>query len=148
MRRERTGERRYDDRVRRLLPALAAFALVFAGVGGGLVLLTARDRGALTTTTPAATTAAVSPAGLPAGNVVVEYRSDADRDAIDALASQLGAVDAPATRAAGQALVSKHVRAVDGVNALSATSSLALPRATDPRLAAFVREHLGRTDLP
>lgn len=145
---DRPRPRQYDDGVRRLLPVLAAFALVIVGVGGGLVLLTSRDHGGLTATTPPATTASGGPAGLPAGNVVVEYSADADRDAIDALAAQLGAVDTPATRAAGQALVSKHARGFSGVNALTSTTSLSLPRAKDPRLAAFVREHLGRTDLP
>lgn len=141
------GNRQYDGRVRRFLPALAAFALVIVGVGGGLALLTSRDHGGLTTaTTPAATSPSGGPAGLPPGNVVVEYTADDDRDAIDALASTLGAVDAPATRAAGQALVSKHVRNERGIRALTATTSLALPNAKDPRLAAFVREHLGRTD--
>jgi hypothetical protein len=133
--------------VRRFLPALAAFALVIVGVGGGLALLTSRDHGGLTpATTPTATSPAAGPAGLPAGNVVVTYATDADRDAIDALAASLGAVDAPATRAAGQALVSKHDRAADGIRAITATTSLDLPNAKDPRLAAFVREHLGRTD--
>lgn len=133
--------------VRRFLPALAAFALVIVGVVGGLALLTARDHGGLTTNaTPASNDPTGGPAGLPPGNVVVEYVTDDDRDAVDALASQLGAVDAPATRAAGQALVSKHVRSATGIRAVTATTSLALPSAKDPRLAAFVREHLGRTD--
>lgn len=144
----RRATRRYDEPVRRILPALAAFALVIVGVGGGLALLASRDHGGLTPTTPARSTPVSGPAGLPAGNVVVEYTADADRDAVDELAAQLGAVDTPVTRQTGQALVSKHVRGADGVRALTATTSLSLPAASDPRLAAFVREHLGRTDLP
>jgi len=131
--------------VRRLLPALAAFALVIVGVGGGLALLTSRDHSNLEPTTAPAR-ATTGPAGLPAGNIVVEYTVRTDRDAIDALAAQLGAVDTRATRAAGQALVSKHVRERAGVLATNGSATLELPDATDPRLAAFVREHLGRTD--
>ncbi len=142
------GGRQYDGLVRRILPAIAAFALVIAGVGGGLTILAARDHGGLTRTTPSAAAPASGPAGLPAGNVVVEYTRSADRETIDALAAELGAVDTPPTRAAGQALVSKRARSLDGIVARSATTTLALPDANDPRLAAFVREHLGRTDLP
>jgi hypothetical protein len=141
------GRRRYDAGVRRLLPTLVAFVLVIAGVGGGLVLLTARDHGGLEPTSPPPA-AAVGPAGLPAGNVVVEYSARADRDAVDALADELGATDRPATRAAGQALVSKRVSGITGVLATTGSTTLGLPDATDPRLAAFVREHLGRTDQP
>lgn len=141
------GCRRYDGRVRRLLPAIAAFVLVIVGVGGGLAWLTARDHGSLEPTT-AAPRATTGPSGLPAGNVVVEYRTRADRDAIDALASQLGAVDTAPTRATGQALVSKHVAARQGVLATTGSTTLELPDAADPRLAAFVRAHLGRTDQP
>lgn len=131
--------------MRRLLPAIAAFALVIVGVGGGLVLLTARDHSTLEPTSPSER-ASTGPAGLPAGNVVVEYDTSADRDTIDDLATQLGAVDTPPTRAAGQALVSKHVAGVKGVNATAGATALFLPNARDPRLADFVREHLGRTD--
>ena len=133
--------------MRRLLPTLAAFALVIVGVGGGLLLLTSRDHGGLETTTPAAAPA-TGPAGLPAGNVVVEYSVPSDREAIDAMAAELGAVDSPATRQTGQALVSKHDAARTGIRALAGSATLELPDATDPRLAAFVREHLGRTDEP
>ncbi|MBO9532080.1 MAG: hypothetical protein J7513_03790 [Solirubrobacteraceae bacterium] len=135
--------------MRRLLPTLAAFALVIVGVGGGLLLLTSRDHGSLEPSTPAPA-AAAGPAGLPAGNVVVEFTSGADRRTIDDLAAELGAVDSPATRSAGQALVSKKVTTeLEGVRALAGASTvLSLPAATDPQLAAFVREHLGRTDEP
>ncbi|MFT4035292.1 MAG: hypothetical protein QM679_06925 [Patulibacter sp.] len=132
--------------MRRLLPTFAAFALVIAGVVGGLLVLSSRDHGSLQTTTP--TSRADGPAGLPTGNLVVQYASDRDRDAIDALAAELGAVDTPATRAAGQALVSKHVRGQRGILATTGSHSLPLSSASDPRLAAFVREHLGRTDQP
>jgi hypothetical protein len=144
---ESAGHQRYDARVRRLLPALAAFALVLAGVGGGLLFLTSRDRSALETTSPRPVTS-TGPAGLPVGNVVVEFNARADREAIDALAAQLGAVDSPATRAAGQALVSKKVPGREGVLATTGATSLELTDVNDPRLAAFVREHLGRTDAP
>lgn len=130
--------------VRRLLPALAAFALVIVGVGGGLLLLTARDRGALEPSTPARPAATQSgPLGLPVGNVVVDYGSRRDRDAIDAAAARLGAADSPETRAAGQALVSHAVKGLDGIVARSSASTLALPSADDPRLEQFILSHLG-----
>ncbi len=130
--------------MRRLLPALAAFALVIVGVGGGLLLLTARDRGALEPSTPARpATTAEGPLGLPVGNVVVDYGSRRDRDAIDAIAARLGAVDSPQTRAAGQALVSHAVRGLEGVVARSSSSTLKLPGASDPRLEQFILTHLG-----
>lgn len=134
--------------MRRLLPAIAAFALVIVGVGGGLLLLTARDHSSLEEAPATSPALRTGPAGLPAGNVVVEYAEPADRDAIDHLASQLGAVDSPATRAAGQALVSKHVASRAGVLATNGSATLALATASDPRLAAFVRAYLGRTDQP
>ncbi|MEH3052676.1 MAG: hypothetical protein PGN13_01515 [Patulibacter minatonensis] len=131
--------------MRRLLPAIAAFALVIAGVGGGLVILTARDQSGLQPTS-SVQRPTDGPSGLPAGNVVVEFERGTDRTAIDELAAALGAVDTPATRAAGQALVSKKVVGTTGVVATTGTSTLPLADAKDPRLAAFVREHLGRTD--
>ena len=85
--------RRYDERVRRLLPAIAAFALVVVGVGGGLLLLTARDHGGIEQVPPTSHAATIGPAGLPAGNIVVEYATPADRDAIDQLASWAGIPD-------------------------------------------------------
>ncbi|MEN0015940.1 MAG: hypothetical protein AAGC46_21420, partial [Solirubrobacteraceae bacterium] len=95
------------------------------------------------TTTPVAT----SPQKvdhLPAGNVVVEFSAPADGVRVDELAEELGAIDTKETRAAGQALVSKKVD-TSGIVARSVNGDLVLPDATDPRLANFIRQNLGRT---
>ncbi|MBJ7472966.1 MAG: hypothetical protein JHD16_16785 [Solirubrobacteraceae bacterium] len=135
--------------MKRILPVVAAFALVIAGVGGAIFLLASRDSSALDDqqATPAATTLNAGPYGLPAGNVVVTYSSQRDRLRIDELAERLGATDAPATRAAGQALVSKADRSGQVV-ATNGTASQLLTDASDPRLADFVRQYLGRVDAP
>lgn len=135
-------------RVKRILPVVAAFALVIAGVGGAIVLLASRDHSSLeSATTPAPTTVAIGPYGLPAGNVVVTYSSQADRIRIDRLAERLGAIDTKPTRAAGQALVSKADPGGQVV-VTNGTASLPLNDASDPRLADFVRQYLGRVDTP
>ncbi len=138
--------------MKRILPVVAAFALVIAGVGGAIILLAARDHSSLETSqdaagagTPAAN--AEGPYGLPAGNVVVTYSAQRDRLRIDQFAEQLGAIDTPAARAAGQALVSKADK-TGKVIATNGTASQPLTDASDPRLADFVRQYLGRIDAP
>lgn len=133
--------------MQRLLPALAAFALVIAGVGAGILFLTARDESSITASTPspaAQTGTSPGPYGLAAGNVVVTYSRQSDRIRIDQLAERLGAIDTDASRAAGQALVSKSAPG-QAVQATNGVLVLEVPSATDPRLAAFVRANLGRT---
>lgn len=132
--------------MKRVLPALAAFALVIVGVGAGILLLTSRDHssiGPAASTTPSVATAKKVD-HLPAGNIVVEFSRASDGAAVDQLAEQLGAVDTRVTRTAGQALVSKKVD-TSGVVARSVNGDLVVSDATDPRLAAFVRQNLGRT---
>lgn len=133
--------------MKRILPVVAAFALVIVGVGGAIILLAARDHSSLESTTPAQTTVNIGPYGLPVGNVVVTYSSPADRIRIDRLAERLGAIDTKPTRAAGQALVSKADPGGQVV-ATNGTASLRLSGADDPRLADFVRQYLGRVDQP
>ncbi len=138
--------------MKRILPVVAAFALVIAGVGGAIILLAARDHSSLETQSGAAqssaqTSNAEGPYGLPLGNVVVTYSKPADRDQIDALAEQLGATDTKPSRAAGQALVSKADPGGQVV-ATNGTATQPLKDASDPQLAQFVRQYLGRIDAP
>ena len=142
----------YDADVKRILPVVAAFALVIAGVGGAIILLASRDHSSLETGQTAnpggnGTATVEGPYGLPLGNVVVTYSRPRDRNEIDALAEQLGAIDTKATRAAGMALVSK-ADASGKVVATNGTASQPLNDASDPRLADFVRQYLGRIDAP
>jgi hypothetical protein len=129
--------------VKRILPAIVAFALVIAGVGAGVLLLTARDHSSISGSQKTTETV-TGPHHLPAGNIVIEYRDPADGIRIDQLAERLGAIDTKQTRAVGQALVSKRVE-TPGVTALSGEGDLQVADATDPKLAAFVRQYLGRT---
>lgn len=133
--------------MKRILPVVAAFALVFVGVGGAIILLAARDHSSLEATTPVQTTVNIGPYGLPVGNVVVTYSSQADRIRIDRLAERLGAIDTKPTRAAGQALVSK-AEPGGKVVATNGTANQPLNDASDPRLEVFVRQYLGRVDSP
>lgn len=138
--------------MKRILPVVAAFALVIAGVGGAIVLLASRDHSSLESEQTASQNGAPKatlegPYGLPLGNVVVTYSRPADRDQIDALAKQLGAIDTKPSRAAGQALVSKSSRGGQVV-ATNGTATQPLTDASDPRLAEFVRQYLGRIDAP
>lgn len=133
--------------MKRILPVVAAFALVIVGVGGAIILLAARDHSSLEATTPASTTVNIGPYGLPVGNVVVTYSAQADRIRIDRLAERLGAIDTKPTRAAGQALVSKAEPGGEVV-VTNGTASLGLTDASDPRLEEFVRQYLGRVDAP
>ncbi len=149
---ERCGAHEYDGPVKRILPVVAAFALVIAGVGGAIVLLAARDHSSLETGQGAGGDGAPpanaeGPYGLPAGNVVVTYAAQQDRLRIDQFAEQLGAIDTPASRAAGQALVSKADKSGQ-VLATNGTATQPLKDASDPRLADFVRQYLGRIDAP
>lgn len=132
--------------MQRLLPAVAAFALVLAGLFGGIVLLASRDHSSIDQKPSTAAKAVTGPQGLPVGNVLVEYRRDRDGIRISQLAERLGAIDTTAARAAGQAIVAKQVEAGDGVTAHTGDADLQVAEATDPAFAAFVREHLGRTD--
>lgn len=138
--------------MKRILPVVAAFALVIAGVGGAIVLLASRDHSSLVPQRSGAqpvapTTGVQGPYGLPAGNVVVTYSRPRDRIRIDQLAERLGAIDTEASRAAGQALISKSDRG-GGVVATNGTATQPLTDASDPRLANFVRQYLGRIDAP
>ena len=135
----------YDGAVQRLLPALAAFALVILGVGGGIFLLASRDGSSIQQDAPERPRAVTGPQGLPVGNVLVEYQRDRDGIRIGQLAERLGAIDTEATRAAGQAIVGRKVTSGPAVAAHTGSVDLELDDATDPKLAAFVREHLGRT---
>lgn len=142
----------YDADVKRILPVVAAFALVIAGVGGAIVLLASRDHSSLDTGQSAAPNGGRSatlegPYGLPLGNVVVTYSAARDRIRIDQLAERLGAIDTKPSRAAGQALVSKADPGGQVV-ATNGTATQPLTDATDPRLAEFVRQYLGRIDAP
>ncbi len=137
--------REYDGAVQRLLPALAAFVLVIAGVGGGILLLASRDGSSIDQTTPTPPKAVTGPDGLPVGNVLIEYRRNRDGIRISQLAERLGAIDTVPARAAGQAIVAKKVDDGSGVTAHTGTADLQVDAATDPQLAAFVRAHLGRS---
>jgi hypothetical protein len=129
--------------VKRILPAIVAFALVIAGVGAGILLLTSRDHSSISGSQEQTKTV-TGPHHLPAGNIVVEFNDPADGIRIDQLAERLGAIDTKETRAAGQALVSKKVD-TPGVTAQSGEGDLTVESATDPKLAAFIRQYLGRT---
>lgn len=135
--------------MKRILPVVAAFALVIAGVGGALLWFASRDGSALDEGQGAdvAATTATGPFGLPAGNVVVTYSAQRDRIRIDQFAERLGAIDTKAARAAGQALVSKADKGSQMI-ATNGTATQPLTDASDPRLADFVRQYLGRTDAP
>jgi hypothetical protein len=130
--------------VQRFLPAFAAILLVAVGVIGAIALLASRDHSSLTPSTPVSDSAGQGPLGLTDGNVVVLVASGADRVRVDQLAKQLGALDTQATRAAGQALVSKLDPSITGVKVESGNATLVAASATDPAVAAFVRQHLGR----
>ena len=138
--------------MQRILPVVAAFALVIVGVGGAILWFASRDHSSLDaapSSTPAGAPAGAAdgPFGLPRGNVVVTYGEQRDRILVDRLAERLGAIDTKASRAAGQALVSKADR--DGrVIASTGPVTLDLTGADDPRLANFVRQHLGRVTTP
>ncbi|MDO9354197.1 MAG: hypothetical protein Q7T55_10905 [Solirubrobacteraceae bacterium] len=131
--------------MQRLLPALAAFALVFAGVGAAILVFASRDGSSLEQQERAPAKAITGPDGLPVGNVLIEYRRERDGIRIGQLAERLGAIDTEPTRAAGQAIVAKEVDTGEGVTAHTGSADLQVAKATDPLLAAFVREHLGRS---
>lgn len=131
--------------MQRLLPAVAAFVLVLAGLFGGIMLLASRDHSSIGDTPERTTQTVIGPQGLPVGNVLIEYRRERDGIRISRLAERLGAIDTTAARAAGQAIVAKQLDTGDGVTAHTGRADLQVEQATDPQLAAFVREHLGRT---
>lgn len=129
--------------MQRFLPALAAVLLVVVGLGAGLFVLASRDSGSIEQTTPLH--AATGPDGLPAGNIIIRYRRGADGVEIGRLAASLGAIDTPAARQAGQALVARHERTGSGVQLDTGATTFTAPAASDPGVAAFVRQHLGRS---
>lgn len=131
--------------MQRILPALAAFALVIAGVGGGILLLASRDHSSIDQKTASPAKAVTGPDGLPVGNLLIEFRRTRDGIRISQLAERLGAIDTTAARAAGQAIVAKQVDAGSGVTAHTGSADLQVADATAPELASFVREHLGRS---
>ena len=132
--------------MQRLLPALAAFLLVIVGVGGGIVFLASRDHSSISEARGPAPKAVTGPDGLPVGNVLIEFRTRRDRIRIDQLAERLGAIDTTPARAAGQAIVAKEIEDGAGVTAHTGSDDLQVADASDPKLAAFVRAHLGRND--
>ena len=109
------------------------------------MLLASRDRSSIDQARRAPQEAVTGPDGLPVGNLLIEYRRQRDGIRIGQLAERLGAIDTTAARAAGQAIVSKDVDEGTGVSAHTGSANLQVADATDPKLAAFVREHLGRT---
>ena len=135
----------YDGAVQRLLPALVAFALIIVGVGGGIFLLAGRDGSSIQQEAPVTPRAVTGPQGLPVGNVLIEYQRSRDGIRIDQLAERLGAIDTEATRIAGQAVVARRVDTGPAITARTGSATIELDDATDPKLEAFVLEHLGRT---
>lgn len=131
--------------VARLLPALAAAVLIVAGFAAVIVFFGARDESGIEQPAPSAATS--SDAVLAAGNVRLEYGDAAQATPARRLAEQLGAVDSPAARAAGQALIIRRSeRLATGVRLQAARAELTAATVDDPAVAAFVRQHLGRTE--
>lgn len=138
--------------MRRLVSALAVFAIAFAGVVGLLALFESRDQS--TTTGGASSSANADGPGvrdpgarsslLRAGNVELRYARAADRSALVALADREAGRDARALRETGQAVVVVRDPGAAPILARAYGRSLRASSARDPRLQEFVEAWLGR----
>jgi len=134
----------YDPLVQRLLPALAAIILLVAGIVALVAAFSSHDASSIGNG-PAVSSPAHGPDGLPLGNIVVHYRSQADGQRLGQLAERLSALQTSAAIAAGQALVLRRDRPASGVVADNGRDRLAAPTATTPALTTFVQHWLGAT---
>lgn len=138
--------------MRRLVSALAVFAIALAGVVALLAFFESRDQS--TTSGGASSSASANGPGardpgassslLRAGNVELRYARAADRPTLLALAEQEAGRDGRALRAAGQAVVVVRDPRAAPVLARAFGRSLRATSADDPRLQEFVEAWLGR----
>lgn len=136
--------------MRSAFPTIAAAILVIAALIGGVLLFTGRDEASLEPvappTAPQPNAGARLPDDLPAGNVLIRYRTGAAHRAVDKLATTLGAVDTPAARAGGQAIVAEPARDLStDLLVVTHDAEQAFGDANDPAVGAYVRARLGRT---
>ena len=136
--------------LRRVIEAVAVFAIALAGVIALLLFFEGRDASTTGTPGPAAVSGPGAPdpaatsALLRAGNVELRYARTADRNALVVFAQREAGTDTSALRAIGGAIVVTRDPNVARVTARAYKRSLPVTSAKDPRLQAFVETWLGQ----
>jgi len=134
--------------MRKLVGTLLAVAIAFFGVVGLIAFFNSRDESTTTggRSEPTPGTEEPAPRGslLAQGNVVLRYSDGSFTPQLKRLATDLGALDSPESRAAGQAVVLRRDTRSGGVVALAARRRLTVAEPSDPQLQAFVERELGQ----
>ena len=133
---------------------IAVLGVAFVAIGGFAIssFLNGRDDAAVHSSagpgearTAAGDLGAAADVGVP-GNIVLLYSAPGDRQALQALAADVGGPASPELEQAGQAVVVRRAPQADGIVAVSATRVLRASSPQDPQVRAFVESWLGDAD--
>ncbi|MCP9489323.1 MAG: hypothetical protein MSC31_05545 [Solirubrobacteraceae bacterium MAG38_C4-C5] len=134
--------------VRRVLTFLVTLVLCLAGVVGVLAFFNARDASTVgeQPRSPGEELPPLADEIETPGNVFLRTGDGADLPGLRALGEKVAGEPTSALRATGQAVVVEQDASIDGIEAVSAGSSLTVEEPDDPELEEFVSFWLGKTE--